>query len=378
MKQILLGVGLFGISTFAMAKVPCFELHAANASALCRPLRTNLIKIDRSLDETKPVAPADLGGWVMSGDLLIGAYNDRWLGAWSAKTMEPVWFAPLSEGLSSPITLVANWVVVSTKDGVLSKIETATGQRVWESRVGRAMLTPMSFHGSTLLGVTVAQQLIAIDFQTGATHWVFELSSGESQNLLLQNAVTPIVSDRQVIAGATNGEIHGVNLEDGVSIWRVNPGATEARFSDVVGELAMDGEHVLFARYDGIVGAIDVKSSDHRVVWKEQLPSASVSAFRSGAYYVGTVAGDIQAFEAASGHKQWSTGIGQAITSLTIGEKYLYVGGTSGRVAALDRENGALMWIDDIEGIVTRFPVVLNDQIFFATGMRVLYGYKLL
>lgn len=343
----------------------------------CRPLRAGMIKLDPELDAIKPIAPYDASGWVMASDLLIGAINDKWVAAVSTKTKRVVWWLETKESLSTPIASFGSWVVFGQRDGTVTKVDSLTGKVAWEAKLGRFALAPFVVNGNTLLALTAGQQLFALDFQTGATSWVYDgASSGAS--VVIRNLSAPVVHDKKVYFGNASGELHAVNLEDGVQQWKLNPHISEARFSDVVGDIVVDPQRVVIARYDGLVAAIGNEGLDRRILWKEDFPGVTTATFRDGVLYISTLSGDVAALDVNTGRKIWQTTMGQGAGSITVGEKVVYAAGTSGRVAAFDKSNGELLWIDDVEGIISRAPVLFNDRIYFATGLKVLYGYKLM
>lgn len=342
----------------------------------CRPFRAGLLKLDPVLDAIKPVAPYDAAGWAIASDLLIGAVNDQWVAAISTKTGRVVWWFETKESTSTPVTAIGSWVIVGQRDGTITKLEALTGKKVWESKLGRFALAPFVLNGNTLLALTAGQQLFALDFQTGATSWVYD-GGASGAAVVIRNLAAPVVHDRKVYFGNSNGEIHVVNLEDGVQQWKLNPHISDARFTDVVGDIVVDNQRVVIARYDGLVAAINNEGVDRRTLWKDEFPGVTTATFRDGVFYISTLTGDVAALDVNTGRKMWQTTMGQGASSITVGEKNVYAAGTSGRIAAFDKTTGELLWIDDVEGIISRTPVLMNDAIYFSTGLKVLYGYKL-
>lgn len=342
----------------------------------CRPFRAGLLKLDPVLDAIKPVAPYDASGWVVASDLLIGAINDQWVAAISTKTGRVVWWFETKEASSTPVTAIGSWVLVGQRDGTVTKLEALTGKKVWEAKLGRFALAPFVLNNNTLLALTAGQQLFALDFQTGATSWVYD-GGASGASVVIRNLAAPVVHDRKVYFGNSNGEIHVVSLEDGVQQWKLNPLISDARFADVVGDIVVDNQRIVIARYDGLVTGINNEGADRRILWKEEFPGVTTATFRDGILYISTLTGDVAAIDVNTGRKMWQTTMGQGASSITVGEKTVYAGGTSGRIAAFDKNSGELLWIDDVEGITSRAPVLMNDAIYFSTGLKVLYGYKL-
>lgn len=341
----------------------------------CRPFRTGIVKMAPDLDASKPLGAIDEAGWTLANNLLIGSVEPEWVGGYELKTKKFAWWLKTSSDLTAPAEVFGSWAMLALRDGRLLKVETQTGKIVWEARLNRFVSSRMALSGSTLLVYSVDQKLFALDFQTGQNIWVFD--AGSPTNLLLRSASGPVVSGSEVFIGSSEGELRSINLASGKENWSLDPGRDDARFRDVVGEIGRGNNQLYVSRYDGLVFGVDTTQRPSDVLWKEKFPTITVSAYRDGTIYIGCINGDLVALQASSGRQLWKTNLGQSLKTLTIGEKALFVGGSQGRISAVSNTNGALLWHDDLQGIIARQPVVANEQIIFATGLKVLYSYKI-
>ncbi len=342
----------------------------------CRPFRNGFIKIDPDLDAVKPLGSIDEAGWTLATNLLIGAMSPDWVGAYELKSKKIVWWLKTSADMTAPAEVFGSWAVLSLRDGRMIKVETQTGKVIWEARLNRFVSTRLTLSGTTLLAYSVDQKLFAIDFQTGQNLWVFD--AGLPSNLLLRSTAGPVVAGNEVFLGSSEGDIRSINLATGKENWSLDPGRDEARFRDIVGEIGLGNHQIYVSRYDGLVFAVDTTQKPSDVLWKETFPSVTASAYRDGTIYIGCINGDLVALQASSGRQLWKTNLGQSVKTLTIGEKAIFAGGSQGRISAVSNANGTMLWHDDIQGIIARQPVVVDDQIIFATGLKVLYKYKIL
>jgi outer membrane protein assembly factor BamB len=182
----------------------------------------------------------------------------------------------------------------------------------------------------------------------------------------------------EVIFGTTEGDLRSVSLNSGKENWHLDPSREDFRFKDVVGEIGIGNHQVYVARSDGLVFGVDILHAPNDTIWRENFPSVTSSAYREGTYVVGCINGDLIALQASSGRQLWKTNVGTSIKTITIGEKAIFVGGSQGRITALSSASGQILWHDDLQGVVSRQPIVVDDQIYFATGLKVLYSYKVL
>jgi outer membrane protein assembly factor BamB len=78
------------------------------------------------------------------------------------------------------------------------------------------------------------------------------------------------------------------------------------------------------------------------------------------------------------GKKQvWRTVAGAPIVSIVAGETTLYVGGSEGRVTALDAASGEILWHDKLGSAIFGPPALFESSIFYSTGLKSVYAYKL-
>lgn len=342
----------------------------------CRPFRSGFIKLDRELDAIKPLGVIDEAGWSVAGNLLIGALNPNWVVGYELASEKVNWWLKTDTDVTAPIEILGSWALLALRDGRILKVETKTGKVVWETRLNRFVSSRMALSGTTLLAYTVDQKLFGLDFQSGQNLWVYD--AGLPGNLLLRTAASPVVAGNEIYLGTSEGEVHAVALATGKELWKMDPGGDDARFRDVVGEIGLGQNQIYVTRYDGTVFAVDTMQRPSEPQWKEKFPSITSSAYRDGTLYIGGLNGDLIALQASSGRQLWKTNLGQSIKSLTIGENAVFVAGSQGRITALSNAKGEILWHDDLRGIPTRQPIVVDEQIYFATGLKVLYGYKIL
>lgn len=338
-----------------------------------RPYRARFLKLDPALDAQKPLAALDLSGWTIAQGLAIGPFSDQWVGAYKLSDQSVAWWISAPAVIAAPITDLGQFVMLGFRDGTVMKVETTTGKKLWDVRLDSFVSRHFVLHGSTLLAMTAGQQLYALDFQTGTTQWLYD--AGFPDGLAAQTLAPPVVVGDRVLIGLVSGEIEAVNLATGKIYWRFNPEYIESRFHDVTGEMSVQGNRLIVSRYDGLVAAVELDERDRRTIWKDTLPAVTTSVQRGGRFYVGCINGDIYAYDINSGRRLWRAVTGEAIASLSAGETTLYAAGTTGRINALDVSSGKINWYDDLGSLISGRPMVWQGTLFFATGMRNLYGY---
>jgi outer membrane protein assembly factor BamB len=193
----------------------------------------------------------------------------------------------------------------------------------------------------------------------------------------MRSLAPPVASGGEVFLGNSDGQLFSISLSSGKENWKIDLGGQDSRFRDVVGEIAVGNKQVYVARQDGQVYAYSTVQKPTDSLWRESFPTATSTAYRDGTFYLGCVNGDLIAIQATNGRQLWKVALGQSIKSITLGEKAIYIGGSEGRIVALNSINGAKLWFDDVRGVLTQQPVVVDDQIHYATGLKAIYSYKI-
>lgn len=340
-----------------------------------RPFRLGYLNLNKALDAAKPLAMLDPAGFTINSGILIGGFDSKWVGGLNMASRRVSWWFEGPSDMTAPPGSFGSSVVLGFRDGKVIKLDAVTGRKLWTASLDSFTERSFLLSGTTLYVLTAAQVLYAVDFQSGKTIWLFD--GGFPDGLTIRGGARPVIHDNKVLFGIATGEILAVNVDTGKLIWRYNPSYNDARFHGVVGEMVVRNNRLIITRYDGLVAAIDLNSAVRNVTWQEQFPGLTTSAFRGNRLYVGGLNGDVYALDADGGRRIFRAVTGAAVTSISAGETTLFVAGHKGRVTALDAANGNLLWDDAVGGALASPPVLFEDGIYYATGVKSIYAYKL-
>lgn len=374
--MLRLALSLLFLTSCSSIKPKGLCLESVDGSSPCRPYRAGMISLNREIDSVKPLGARDLGGHVLVNDMLVTSPYKNQLQGISLKSKVSAWWLELDNSVTAPLTNFGQYVVAGLRGGQVLKVEASTGKVAWSSQLGRYMSRQPVLAGGSLLVSSVDQKLFSIDYATGKTNWIYD--AGLPTGIVLHGASRPLVLGSQVLLGTSEGEVHAVDIATGKRVWDFNPGPSDSRFRDVVGDMASLDGNIIVSRYDGLVFSMSVATGGRGVLWQKEFPVITNTHYRDGVYYVGCINGDLLALDGSTGKQIWKVQLGEAATSITPGETIVYIGGTQGRISALDAKTGSLLWHDDVEGALSHSPVFFNDILYFGTGLKVLYGYKVL
>lgn len=206
--------------------------------------------------------------------------------------------------------ILENFVFAISSDGTFSKFEIATGKPVWQIKTGETISSGVGIGANHLLLGLINGYLAAYDFN-GKLLWKTKLSS--------QLVGVPVVSNSIVIARTVDNAIHGINISDGSRIWTYNRSGPSLSLKSAPGVVASDG-----AVYAGFPGGklIAIREDNGSILWE-----ASV-AQPKGATEIERIT-DITSLPVIDGVK-------------------LYAVSFNGKLACINRVNGAIVWTRDI------------------------------
>lgn len=363
------------VLAFVLGSTSAVQAADSAAEARERPFRMGYLSLNAGYSQGMPLAMSD-AGFVVNSGILIGAFDKRWVGGLSIANGKPQWWYDGKVTMTAPPGSFGSSVVVGFRDGKIAKLDALTGKKQWTASLDSFSERPFLLSGTTLYVLTAAQVLHAIDFQTGKVHWLFD--GGYPDGLSVAGGAKPIVNDGKILFGVATGEIVAVDAETGKLAWRYNPAYNDQKFHSVVGELVVRNNRLLMTRYDGLVAAVDLSTAAKATAWQETLPGLSTSTFRNGRVYAGSVNGEVVAIDPDNaGRKVWRVVTGAPVVTIVAGETTLYVGGSAGRITALDASSGEILWHDKLGTAIFGQPALFESSIFYSTGLKSIYAYKL-
>jgi outer membrane protein assembly factor BamB len=189
----------------------------------------------------------------------------------------------------------------------------------------------------------------------------------------------PLVLENKLFAVNADGNLYVLDLQDGQSSKQAT--VVELDAGRLWSQPITDGERVYITSLDHSVIAVDVNT--YEVTWHENLGGAvpgSAVLSEDGALYVGSLASQLEKFDAATGNHEavvdaqnwvWSTP--------SLDGDTLYFGDVSGNLYSYNTSTNKLNWNpvkpDTSEtASITASPVVRDDHILIATESGLIYA----
>ena len=196
-------------------------------------------------------------------------------------------------------------VFVTSGLRVVSALDAATGDVVWTSTVDTPIHGAPTVAGNRIYAIDIDNQVIAFDAATGTQSWSFQAIAEPARIL---RAASPAIAGEIVIAPFSSGELVALRTSNGQQLWqqvlsRTNRTNALSEIRDIVGRPVVYQGSVYAGSHSGLFAAMDLRSGAPR--W--QLPIATLNApWAAGdVIYVVSKAGEVITVNRANGQVYW-------------------------------------------------------------------------
>jgi outer membrane protein assembly factor BamB len=227
-------------------------------------------------------------------------------------TAKVMWSASVgkAEGYSYTPAVDGNAVFAASTKGEITRLDVATGKQVWRINAGETISGGVGAGENLVLVGTPKGMVLAFD-QNGKALWKAKVSS--------EVLSAPLIANGVVVVRSGDSRIFGLSAVDGKRIWVYERATPSLTLRSAAGVALADG-----AAYVGFAGGkmVALKADDGKLLWE-----ASV-ALPKGVTEIERIAD---------------------ITSLPVVDgRTVYAVAFQGRVAAVDRSTGRVLWNRDI------------------------------
>jgi len=238
----------------------------------------------------------------------------------------------------------AGYAYVASAEGELSKLDVTNGNQAWRINVGEKLTGGVGVGGSLVIVGTQKGSIYAYDI-SGKLQWKSRLSS--------EVLSAPKYFDGLVIVRTGDSRIYGINANDGSRKWvydRTGPALTLRSSAGVV----VDGGAV----YAGFAGGklVSIRADNGKMMWEasvaqpkgvteiERIADITSLPFVDGPLvYAVAYQGRIAAVDRTSGRVVWNRDI-SSLSGLTAEDARIFVSHAAGSVYALDYTTGKTFW----------------------------------
>ena len=242
---------------------------------------------------------------VGDGNLIYAASQDGKVVAIDPDNGKPRWKADLEVEISAGPGVGEGVLAVATKDGFVITLDAASGAEQWRANAGGEILAQPLIKDDLVVVQTIDNRLIALARFDGGQRWEIEQTAPV---LTMRGASSPMLVGSLVIAGFDNGRLAAINIETGDIEWdsmlALSTGRSDLdRLADIDGAIAVVGQDVYAAGYQGRVASIAAESG--QVLWSREISSHVGMAADWNSVYTARDDGEVIALTRVNGAETW-------------------------------------------------------------------------
>ena len=239
--------------------------------------------------------------------------------------------------LTGGIGMAEGRIFVTTGYATVAAFEAETGAELWRQRLSAPSRAAPTIAQGRVFVITVDNRLIAHDATTGNVVWDH---SGLIEAAGLLGAASPATDGSVVVSGYSSGEIHGLRIENGTSVWQ---------------------DSVAPVRRLGMMASLaDI----------EAMP-----VIADGVVYAIGHAKRFLAIDVRNGTRRWQRNLGSTSTPVVAGD-FLFVLSNENELVAMTRQDGRILWVSQLpryedeedreDPIVWTSPVLAGGRLILA------------
>ncbi len=308
--------------------------------------------------------PAILGNRIYASDIegnLVALERD---------TGNQIWKVSLEVEVGSAVGAGDGKVLLTTLDGRLLALKALDGEPLWTASLSSESVVPAQANEKAVLVQTIDGRLTALSPKTGEQLWVY---NARIPSLSLRGTSTPVLTDRLVYAGFSNGKVVALDIRNGEAVWEarvaVPEGKTELeRIVDVDGELLLSGNRLYVSSYQGRLVAISV--SNGRILWNKPLSSYRGVAGNLLQLFASDADGNVRSFEKANGQEYWKQDglFYRQSTAPAVISNRVAVADFQGYVHFIDARDGRFVAREQVDSSGIRGPMLSHDDVLYVYG----------
>lgn len=291
-----------------------------------------------------------------------------------------------NQGFGGGVAVSGDRVYVTSGLRVVSALEAGTGAVVWSTAIETPIHGAPTVVGNRLYAVDLDNQVIAFDTATGEQSWSYQAIAEPARILRASSAA---VSGEIVIAPFSSGELIALRTSNGQPLWqqvlsRTNRTNALSEIRDIAGRPVVYQGMVYAGSHSGLFAAMDLRTGTPR--W--QIPLATLNApWPAGdVVYVLSKAGEVVTVNRTNGQVYWIHDLNESRqrqeggvlgmfdrtvrpiwSGPLLASNRLILVSSQGEAVALDARTGVEQASIDIGGPAYIAPIAYNGMIYVLT-----------
>lgn len=308
---------------------------------------------------------------VLLGDRIYAASADGEVVALDRQRGKKIWKVELEDqALSGGVGAYEDSLFLGGADGSVLRLDAGDGSVVWKREVTGEVLAPPQGDGDVVVAQTYDGKLFGLDYDSGERLWTYD---SNVPVLTIRGTSTPILNDGMVYAGFANGRVLAFTADTGAIAWEVRVAISQGRSEierivDIDGTMALTGNELYAAAYQGRIAAIEVNSG--RKLWQQNVSSFSGVSTGFGNVYVADEDGTLTAYLRGGQGVRWTQGdlAYRELSRPTPVSSYVAVADLEGIVHIISQVDGSFAGRVKVDGDGARADMLSDGNVLFVYG----------
>lgn len=277
-------------------------------------------------------------------------------------------------------------VFVSSGYRFVAAVDANTGQVLWRSFTETPIHSAPTVAGGRVFAITTSNELLSFDVNTGEPGWTHQ---GLVEPARILQATSPAVLGDTIVAAYSSGEVTALRTVNGNELWpanlsRVSRTTALAEIRDIAGRPVIHGGDVYAASHSGVFAAIDFRTGQTR--WELPVISMATPWAVGDVVYIVSKAGEVICVNRENGEVYWirdlnegrrgsrtTRWLGREVadraywTGVILASNRLVTVSSDGRAAALNPQTGEVLGYLKLPGAALITPIAANGMIYVVT-----------
>lgn len=239
------------------------------------------------------------------GNRIYAASRDGNVSAFDPESGKQVWRTKLDIELSAGPGVGENLAVVVSADGYVVALNASDGVEAWRAYISSESLAIPLVRGNQVIVQTADDRLLALSRFDGTERWSIEQAVPA---LTMRGTTSPLEVAQNVVTGFDNGRLVAVDIASGDVKWEsmLSPPSGRSdldRLADVDGDLAVVGQDVYAAGYQGRIASLAAESG--QILWTRELSTYVGVSADWNSIYTTLENGELVALNRQTGSELW-------------------------------------------------------------------------
>lgn len=213
---------------------------------------------------------------------------------------------PTTVGFGGGVAYDNDRIFMATGFATAAALDPASGDVLWEANLPAPVRNPPTAVNGKVFAITISNQVVALDQDTGETLWSHE---SFEENARFLSTGSPAVDGDVVVVPFSSGEVVALDVETGRVLWTATVSRSSrmnalSNLNDIAGSPVIDRGAVFAVSHSGQVSAIDVRTG--RVAWEAPISGLNMPWVAGDYLFLITVEGELLALSRDDGAVVWN------------------------------------------------------------------------